>query len=193
VRVGFKEWAVVVDALGQGDQILILRKGGISEGSSGFQVEHNRFVLFPTLFHQQREFVVPSAQARYDVLAPKLSPSTVRIEFIATVIDWRVIDSLETALRLRGQHIWRDEVVAERFERGSPNVYAMALRVYRLPVAAEVPMMPHYAGCKSWVELDTPIPTAGSEPVLSEGDFKEKFREFENVLGPARPVIANAF
>jgi hypothetical protein len=192
VRVGFKEWAVVVDALGQGDQILIFRKGGISEGSSGFQVEHDRFVLFPTLFHQQRDLVIPSAQARYDVLASKLSASTVKIEFCATVVDWKRIDSLETALQLRGQHIWRDEVVSERFERGSRTVYAMALRVYRLPLSAEVPMMPHYGGCKSWVELDTPILVSGAEPVLSEEDFKTRFRDFENVLGPARPVTANA-
>ncbi|MEO8428438.1 MAG: DUF1802 family protein, partial [Verrucomicrobiota bacterium] len=75
MRIVFKEWAVVVDALGRGDQIIILRKGGISEGRGGFQVEHPEFVLFPTLFHQQRESVVPSAQARFDQLAPEFPPS----------------------------------------------------------------------------------------------------------------------
>jgi len=35
---------VEMDArLGRGDQIIILRKGGISEGRSGFQIEHNRW------------------------------------------------------------------------------------------------------------------------------------------------------
>ncbi len=37
VRVAFKEWTVVVDALGRGDQIIILRKGGLSEGRDGFR------------------------------------------------------------------------------------------------------------------------------------------------------------
>ena len=188
MRVGFKEWAVVVDALGRGDQILILRKGGISEGTSGFQMEHDRFVLFPTLFHQQREYVIPEAQTRYDTLAPKLSPSMVRLEFFATVIDWRLIDSLETALSMRGQHVWRDEIVKERFERGSRSLYAMALRVFRLAVPVDVPMTPHYGGCKSWVELDTPISATGAQPVLTEKDFQIKFRHFEDVLGPAQPV-----
>ena len=32
MRTAFKEWAIVVDALGRGEQIIILRKGGISEG-----------------------------------------------------------------------------------------------------------------------------------------------------------------
>src|ERR1044071_3757351 len=116
MRIAFKEWAIIVDALGRGDQIIILRKGGINEGRSGFQVEHNRFFLFPTLFHQQRESVQPAAQARYDALAPQLSAGAVRIEFFAEVVDWKFIDSLEAALRLRGQHIWRDEVIRNRFD-----------------------------------------------------------------------------
>ncbi len=41
MRIAFKEWAVIVDALGRGDQILILRKGGISEGRGGFQIEQS--------------------------------------------------------------------------------------------------------------------------------------------------------
>ena len=61
MRIAFKEWAIVVDALGRGDQIIILRKGGISEGRGGFKVEHEQFLLFPTLFHQQRESVTDSA------------------------------------------------------------------------------------------------------------------------------------
>ena len=32
VQTAFKEWAVIVEALGQGEQIVILRKGGIAEG-----------------------------------------------------------------------------------------------------------------------------------------------------------------
>ena len=48
-----KEWAIVVDALIRGEQIIVLRKGGISEGPGGFKVDQPEFLLFPTLFHQQ--------------------------------------------------------------------------------------------------------------------------------------------
>src|SRR5436309_15831329 len=99
MRIAFKEWAVVADAIGRGDQIVILRKGGISEGRSGFEVEHNRFFLFPTLFHQQRESVQPAAQLHYDAFAPKLSPGSVRVEIFVEVADWKLLDSLESALR----------------------------------------------------------------------------------------------
>ena len=67
VQTGFKEWAVIVEALGQGEQIVILRKGGIAEGRDGFRAEHERFWLFPTRFHQQAECVAPDARKRsYD-------------------------------------------------------------------------------------------------------------------------------
>src|ERR1700733_11667756 len=102
MRAAFKEWAVIVDALGRGDQILILRKGGISEGRGGFTIEHSRFLLFPTLFHQQRESVIESAQARYDEIAPTFpSPEILRVEFAAEVMFAGRLESLEQARALR--------------------------------------------------------------------------------------------
>src|SRR4051812_22358877 len=114
MRIAFKEWAVVVDALGSGQQILILRKGGISEGRRGFQVDHAEFFLFPSLFHQERESVLPIAQARFDELVAKLQETgKVQIELFAHVISWRRLETLASAERLTGQHIWRDDVVAK--------------------------------------------------------------------------------
>jgi hypothetical protein len=191
MRIAFKEWAVVVDALGQGGQIIIFRKGGISEGRRGFQVEHDRFFLFPTLFHQQRESVLPLAQKRYDSFAPTLIPSIVRIQYFAEVVDWKFLDSLEAALRLTGQHVWREEVIRERFDWGrSKSIYAMAVRVHRLPLPVELPVLPEYGGCKSWVELDAVIETKGAQAVLTEQAFKEKLQQFHAVLDstPALPT-----
>jgi hypothetical protein len=189
MRIAFKEWAVVVDALGRGDQIIILRKGGISEGRGGFQIEHERFLLFPTLFHQQRESVLPAAQARYDLLAPTLSVEILRLEYFAEVADWKFIESFEAAQRLHGQHVWREEVIRERFDWGkSKSIYAMALRVFRLPRAMELPMRAEYGGCKSWVDLDTIVSTEGAQPVLTDREFNGKLERFRAALEPA-PVL----
>src|SRR5216117_1413384 len=98
MRIAFKEWAVVVDALGRGEQIIILRKGGIREGPGGFSVDHGEFPLFPTLFHQQRDSVLPHAQRRFDAMAPMLGNSLrVQIEFFARVIAWQRLESLADA------------------------------------------------------------------------------------------------
>ena len=46
--VAFKEWAITVRALAEGEQLLTLRKGGIREENKHFEIEHDRFFLYPT-------------------------------------------------------------------------------------------------------------------------------------------------
>ena len=184
MRTAFKEWAIVVDALGRGEQIVILRKGGISEGRGGFQVDHPKFLLFPTLFHQQRDAVLPDAQQRYDAIAPHFpAAEKLRIEFVAKVAEWRRVDALADAERLRGQHIWRNEVIADRFEWGrAKNIFAIAVRVLRLPAVIELPMAPAYCGCKSWIELERDVDVHGATPILDDKAFTAKLAHFTSAL-----------
>lgn len=184
MRTAFKEWAIIVDALGRGEQILLLRKGGIAERRGGFQVEHPRFLFFPTLYHQQRENVLPAAQARYDEIAPDLPPSEVlRLEFCAEVVSWRKLDSFAAVQLLRGQHIWRDDVLAQRFDWGKEQaIHALAVRVSRLPQRLELPMLSGYGGCKSWIELAEDILTDAAQPVLAESAFQTRLHAFESAL-----------
>jgi len=188
VRIAFKEWLIVVDALGRGEQIIVLRKGGLGEGREGFKAEHSRFLLFPTLFHQQRESVVSSAQLRFDEMTSSLAPKDcVRIEFFCELAAWERLDSLAAAERLRSQHIWREEVIAERFDWGNErNILALAVRAFRLPEVVELPMLEHYRGCKSWITLAQEISTDGAIPVLSETGFAQKLAEFRAALKPVR-------
>jgi hypothetical protein len=184
MRIAFKEWAVIADALGTGRQIIILRKGGISEGSGGFKVEHPEFLLFPTLFHQQRESVIEDAQRRYDSIAHHFpAADTLRLEYFCRVVSWRRLDSLEAAQRLQAQHVWRPEVIAERFDWGrSKAIFALAVRTYRLPQRSDLPMLTSYGGCKSWIELDHEIDTANATPALGDKEFAERLAAFETAL-----------
>ena len=185
--MAFKEWAVIVDALGRGDQIVILRKGGISEESGGFRVDHPEFLLFSTLFHQQRESVIEPAQARYDVIAGDFPPvTTLRLEYFAEVAAWRRIESASTLAALRGQHVWRDELVADRFAWGRDRaIFALAVRVFRLAEPVERPMLPAYGGCKSWIELDREVGRTGATAVLNDSAFSAKLLRFEQALDRA--------
>jgi len=47
--------ARICDALAEGRQSLILRKGGIAEGPRGFVPEHDTFWLYPTHVHQAEQ------------------------------------------------------------------------------------------------------------------------------------------
>ena len=60
--IAFKEWAVTVRALAEGEQLLTLRKGGIREPDKHFALEHDRFFLYPTFDHQRNDLVRESHQ-----------------------------------------------------------------------------------------------------------------------------------
>lgn len=188
MKIAFKEWAVVADALGAGRQIIILRKGGIQEGRGGFKMEHPEFLLFPTLFHQQGESVVPEARARHAAMGPELPTATeLPIAHFARVADWRQLESLEAALALEGQHIWLSEVIRDRFEWGREKaIFAIAVRVFRLAAPRRIPMRPEYGGCKSWVELGEEFDTANAIPALDDDQFAAALRRFHAALDSLR-------
>src|SRR5680860_751649 len=66
--IAFKEWAVTVRALAEGEQLLTLRKGGIREEHKHFEIEHDRFFLYPTFDHQRNDLVRDSRAV--DALSP---------------------------------------------------------------------------------------------------------------------------
>ena len=60
--IAFKEWAVTVRALAEGEQLVTLRKGGIREPGKHFALDYDRFFLYPTFDHQRNDLVRESHQ-----------------------------------------------------------------------------------------------------------------------------------
>src|SRR2546427_2506694 len=60
--IAFREWAVTVRALAEGEQLVTLRKGGIREPGKSFRLAHERFFLYPTFDHQRGDLVRESHQ-----------------------------------------------------------------------------------------------------------------------------------
>ena len=91
---GLKEWATVVKALENGKQTVILRKGGILETASGFEIESKKFLLFPTWEHQEIKHV---KSEYHDFLNQTLNHKPREgyniITSIAEVLDHRDISS----------------------------------------------------------------------------------------------------
>ena len=61
-QMALKEWAITVEAMAQGNQILLLRKGGIHETGKDFRVIHREFLFYPTYLHQKEDLLQPSHQ-----------------------------------------------------------------------------------------------------------------------------------
>src|SRR5438874_6006860 len=60
--IAFKEWAVTVRALAEGEQLVTLRKCGVREENKELELEHERFFLFPTFEHLRNDVVRASHQ-----------------------------------------------------------------------------------------------------------------------------------
>lgn len=179
----FKEWAVVVAAIGRGDQIVIMRKGGIDEGENGFEIKHRKFWLFPTLFHQQRDMVVTDATKEWSVKDLKASQGTIPIQYACEVVTHIEFNQIEQIARLRGQHIWKDEVLIKRMTSGDRNcLHALLVKTFSLSKPHMIPMHQNYAGCKSWIKLQSHPPTDLLTPVLTEEAFKHKIQSFEQAI-----------
>jgi CDP-diacylglycerol--glycerol-3-phosphate 3-phosphatidyltransferase len=152
----FKEWEAIVEALGQGAQIVILRKGGIAEGRMGFQARHPKFWLFPTGFHQQWEKTKPELR-RY--LTPAAEPAKeIALHYFAEVTDSVYLSSWEQVARLDDVHFWGEEILRERFHyQDRPGMEAglhlLIVRVSRINLPHQLAPSPAYEGCKSWIEV----------------------------------------
>lgn len=183
MKTAFKEWAVVCRALAGGEQLLILRKGGIVEEGGQFKPSEPEFLLFPTYSHQSPDSVVPLARPwLMEMEAEQPEAGTVEFRHWAEVTSALQVRSLAAVLRLRGQHIWSDDVVEERFHRWRDAIYALVVRVYSLPQPVTLELREEYTGCKSWVELAEDVPTAGSSPVISDAEFARRAADIRAAL-----------
>lgn len=182
--LALKEWAVVVEALSRGKQILLLRKGGIRERGGQFSTEPTEFFFFPTYVHQMEQGVVPDAAPELQAaLAAKPSEDQLLIPAYAIVTNVQWLDSRAFVDAMSGLHCWTADTVAKRFAYKNPGLYLFVLRVYRLPDPYCLPMLKRYAGCRSWVELGETLSTVGAVPVLDDDAFARQVQQVQERLG----------
>lgn len=184
--VGLKEWAVAVEALRSGRQLLIMRKGGIREETKDFHVESESFYLYPTYEHQRKELIKPEYQSQVKEVEAGWSgrQTEATISCYAELTEDLLISSQEELERIAGFHIWTDHFAEERlkWKRAKP-LHLMLLRVYELDRPVSVPVMPEYNGCKSWIGLPTDLLNEVSRmPVLTDSEWSIQVSELKKAL-----------
>ena len=195
-----KEWATVVNALENGDQTVLLRKGGIQEDSSGFMVgdKRSRFFLFPTFEHQEKKHIKPEFHKHLDnALYNKPKDGLNMLDCWARVVYENNILSEDTLNELSRFHILSDSYVKERIEwLPEKPMKVLFLKVYKVP-GFEIPILPEYNGCKSWIDVQDPYPQGqdvsrgqlmidsikNDDTVLSYEKLDAKMEEFSEIVG----------
>jgi hypothetical protein len=183
LRHAFKEWATICRLFAEGRQAVILRKGGIAERNGGFQVEHKRFWLYPTYVHQQRGGMRPEFAVLLEEVEAKKPPDGVlRLAHFAETERVCHVTDLQTALALQDLHGWSEETIRQRFAYRTPGLFVLAVRVWKAVEPQELPEVPKYAGCKSWVELERELPISGATPALTDAAFQQVLGTLEAKL-----------
>jgi hypothetical protein len=160
-HTALKEWSTVIDALGRGDQVILIRKGGIADPKFG--VEAERFYLYPTFFHQQQG-----------------EPEEVTITHWCEVVrSWRVSD-LETLYRIEPLVAMSRATLETRYRfRPDQALHVIGVRTSALPRAQTIRVKPEYLGCRSWVSIDDEIDVDGSLPALTETELQTRLNRVQ--------------
>ena len=152
--IALKEWAIAVEALVEGEQIIILRKGGIHEETRQFALKSNYFMLFPAFEHQKEQLVQPAYQERLKSLREKGMSDPLPVLACAEVVREWLINDINLIEKLAPFHIWNEQMVEMRLHwKKTQPLHVIALRVFRLDQAELLKEPQSYAGCKSWFEL----------------------------------------
>jgi hypothetical protein len=171
LQTGLKEWATVCRALETGRQMLLLRKGGIYESGGEFELENPQFLLFPTYLHQNRDMLKPEAQAGLATVTAE--PNKIRLSAAGVATDIIRLARRGQMDAIEAEHIWAAPLIDMRFNYKPENpLYLLLVRAYRLAHPETIENTLAYAGCKSWVPLDSAIATDHSTPVLSDQEYE---------------------
>jgi hypothetical protein len=185
-RDALKEWAVLVEAMARGDLIAMIRKGGIRENRAGFDVRHERFLLYPTYFHEKLNELDARFHSTLDAAHADRPPEgMIQLRYVAKVAAVWLVTDLESLRAIDAEHGLTWGAVESRFRyRDEPRVHVVAVRVARLAETVTIPEARRYTGCVSWVKLDEDINIAGAMPVLDDASFAERLSALERALGP---------
>jgi hypothetical protein len=204
VTLALKEWDVVVAALEQGRQALLVRKGGLADPEQRIPLPEGRFWLYPTLFHARGVFLKPEHHAllvpgmhrapREEArLVPRpeghprsVAPGHVALRAVAEIAAAVEAPSLEALHRLTERTVWTEKYLTLRYKwRPEDRPLVLVLSVAALPAAVEVEERVEYGGCRSWLELVDPPDAAAARPLWSRARLAEEVAAVEDLLGVA--------
>jgi hypothetical protein len=187
LRHALKEWAVAVEALERGETALVIRKGGIRE--KAFAVANRRFLLLPGYEHQRPELLKPEYRKLLREIPNLTDDGPLLFTSFAEVRGAYEISEPESLETIGPHHMWAPEYAESRFKwRPKKPLTVLVLRTYVLPEPVELPYSEAYEGCKSWIELAEPVPTAGARPALDDEAFDRLVSPALEALGELEPA-----
>ena len=160
-RIALKEWDVVVRALRDGRQSVLLRKGGVSDADGAFALRENEFFLFPTWEHQRPELLNDAARPELEASArEKRTDGKILIDTYAVVDAVRKVEDAAELADIPSRTVWNRAFVDQRLlYKPEKPLYLVSLTALPLSTPHLIADDPSYAGCVSWVPLKEELRT----------------------------------
>lgn len=214
-----KEWAVVCKALEEGRQVVLLRKGGILEYRQGFEVKHDRFLLFPTFEHQSPAHIQPDYSGRVEQTAREAATAAAAATAVAVgtgqgndhndsingasgrnvmtayaeAVSVKEVSDRSVLKKLERYHIWNESYVNARMDYNPRKpMSVILLRVFRLDRPIVVETQEEWAGCKSWIPLEIDVASADHGNDYKGGRPVLGDSEFARVASEVKEVLSVA-
>ncbi len=186
LTIALKEWNLLISDLLAGRQAILLRKGGILESNNEFELEQNRFLLYPTFIHQNPDMIKPHRRAEITPITTE--PTTLQIRGYAEVARILQVPSRPAMDALSDLHLWAPPLIDMRFNyRAEKPLYLVIVRAFSLPTPITIPNTLAYAGCKSWVPLDHPIDITNAHPALDTPTLNSLIHHIESTFQTTPP------
>ena len=181
-----KEWNIAVEALEQGETIMLLRKGGIREQGKKFQVAHQQILLYPTFEHQEPALLNSQYANQVQSVPSGWHPEQVKIGSFAEITDilvWQTEQGESLIDRLMPFLIWNEAFVRDRLQfKPNQPLYILLLRTYKLSQVYEIFYHPTYGGCRSWIDLQETISLENIVPVLRDEEYQQHVSKIHQIF-----------
>ncbi len=177
-----KEWSAMDQALLEGKQAVLLRKGGIHE--KGFDVSDPCFYIFPTYLHQEADKFRPEfKELGAHSQAGNPGNETLILSAAAEVVDSVSTTSREPLSELAKLTVMTEEALDIRYNwKPEQALHILLVRVRPLVVAQTLPMLPRYGGCRSWIKVG-PLPSVEwKDPVLDDSALEKIQQDIRSIL-----------
>jgi hypothetical protein len=182
----YKEWAVIIRALLEGEQVLDVRKGGLREDGRHFGLQATKVWLYPTSEHQRADLLKPAYQHTIELSPGSPVGDPITVPGWADIVGLAKLTDPEQLALIDSKLIWTIDYAESRLNwKKRDPLWVLALRVHRLLEPVVVPWREQYGGCTSWVDLeglpDDPA-SLPSEPALSDTAFDARIKGVMDAL-----------
>ncbi|MDY9924374.1 DUF1802 family protein [Methanobacterium sp.] len=159
----FKEWNAIIEALGQGKQVIVIRK---------YSPSARDFFLYPTISYTRKENYLDAFKDKdrefiLEHALPKQSEKLIEIKYFAHV--HKLIEMPSRNIRkITNEHMWNESHVTNYLKGKKAKIWV--LRVYKL----EKPHMVKKIKGMLYGNLENGIELEGMTPVIDDVTFLNK-------------------